>query len=377
MNRPLPLPPAANTDSVRQAAKAVAEYSFANADDCDHDGAFPEREVAELRRSGLLKAPLPRALGGVEPSGMELAEWLRLIGAGNLPLGRLYEGHVNALGLVLRYGDDSQASQFASEAEQGELFGVWNTDDRQGLRLISEGARFRLEGRKILCSGAGWIRRPLVTATDGAGRRRMVSPRLEDGGRADLSEWTVRGMRASATGAVDFTGLSVTSGDIIGEADDYERQPFFSGGAWRFCAVQQGGMEKLFDLLRQHLNRTGRGADPHQAARLGEAGIAVETARLWVEQAARMAEFGDAESASERIVAYVNLARIAVERAALELMQLVDRSVGLQAFVRPHPIERVARDLATYLRQPAPDRALTNGAAWVLAQKASTFELWT
>ena len=167
-------------------------------------------------------------------------------------------------------------------------------------------------------------------------------------------------MLASATGTVDFTGLRVTSEDIIGEEGDYERQPFFSGGAWRFCAVQQGGMEKLFDLLRQHLNRTRRGADPHQAARLGEAGIAVETARLWVEQAARVAE---SDPAPERIVAYVNLARIAVERAALELMQLVDRSVGLQAFVRPHPIERVARDLATYLRQPAPDRALTNAAA--------------
>jgi hypothetical protein len=58
-------------------------------------------------------------------------------------------------------------------------------------------------------------------------------------------------------------------------------------------------------------------------------------------------------------------------------MQLVDRSVGLQAFVRPHPIERVARDLATYLRQPAPDRALTNAAAWILAQEANTLELWT
>ena len=46
--------------------------------------------------------------------------------------------------------------------------------------------------------------------------------------------------------------------------------------------------------------------------------------------------------APEQLVAYVNLARLAVEAAALDLMQLVQRSVGLQAFLRPNPIERIS-----------------------------------
>ena len=70
------------------------------------------------------------------------------------------------------------------------------------------------------------------------------------------------------------------------------------------------------------------------------------------------------------------LARLAVERAALDLMQLVQRSVGFQAFLRPNPIERISRDLATYLRQPGPDRALANTAAWVLAQPQGAQDLW-
>ena len=135
-------------------------------------------------------------------------------------------------------------------------------------------------------------------------------------------------------------------------------------------------METLLRLLRQHLRRTQRGGDPHQAARLGEAAIAAETARLWVERAAQMAEEGEGLRAPDRVVAYVNLARLAVERAGLDLMQLVQRSVGLQSFMRPHPIERVSRDLATYLRQPGPDRALTNAAAWALAQEEATFDIW-
>ena len=96
--------------------------------------------------------------------------------------------------------------------------------------------------------------------------------------------------------------------------------------------------------------------------------MAIETARLWVAQAASLAEAPLNSRAPEQLVAYVNLARLAVEAAALDLMQLVQRSVGLRAFLRPNPIERISRDLATYLRQPGPDRALTDAAAWILAQ---------
>ena len=183
-------------------------------------------------------------------------------------------------------------------------------------------------------------------------------------------------MRASATGAVDFSGVEIKPIEIVGCEGDYERQPWFSAGAWRFAAVQLGGMERLFDLLRRHLQETNRGKDPHQAARLGQAAMALETAKLWVTRAATIAEAPLGSRAPEQLVAYVNLARLAVEAVALDLMQLVQRSVGLQAFLRPNPIERISRDLATYLRQPGPDRALTDAAAWILGQPVGVQDLW-
>ena len=171
----------------------------------------------------------------------------------------------------------------ADEARAGKLFGVWNTDDANGLRLIHRHGRSWLEGRKILASGAGHIERPLVTATDENGRRLMILPEMGGSDRADLSGWTAQGMRASATGAVDFTGVEIEPIEIVGREGDYERQPWFSVGAWRFAAVHLGGMERLLDLLRRHLQVTNRGQDPHQAARLGRAAMAIETARLWVD----------------------------------------------------------------------------------------------
>jgi alkylation response protein AidB-like acyl-CoA dehydrogenase len=101
---------------------------------------------------------------------------------------------------------------------------------------------------------------------------------------------------------------------------------------------------------------------------------AAETARLWVSQAGLMAE---ARTASpEHLVAYVNLARGAVERAGLEVMETVTRSVGLQALMRPHPLERLLRDLTTYLRQPAPDYALVSGAAAGLGFAEAAGDMW-
>jgi alkylation response protein AidB-like acyl-CoA dehydrogenase len=377
MNKPLTRParPASSSGTLA-AADAVAALAFAQAGERDRDGAFPEREVAELHRGGLLKAPLPRAFGGDGLEWPEQLEIFRRIGGASLPLGRLYEGHVNALALILRYGGPAQIGRMAGEVAQGRLHGVWNTDDANGLRLLGGPGRVVLQGRKILCSGAGRIRRPIVTALDDEGGRWMITPGIEEPERADLSSWTAQGMRASATGAVDFSGLRVHAIDRLGGDGDYERQPFFSAGAWRFCAVQQGAMERLLDLLRGHLVGAGRGGDPHQAARLGEAALAVETARLWVERAARLAEDREGARATEATVAYVNLARLAVERAALTLLELVQRSVGLQSFMRPNPIERISRDLATYLRQPGPDRALTSAAAFVLAQEEATIDLW-
>ena len=361
---------------LRRSAQEVGEKAFARAGDYDEDNAYPTRDIAALHEFGLLTAVLPVKWGGAGLTGLSLSETLRSIGSGSLPLGRLFEGHVNALELVHRYGNSQQVELVAKEARAGKLIGVWNTDDSNALRLIHRRGRFLLEGRKVLASGAGHIERPLVTAKDEEGRRLMVLPKLDMPDRADLTRWRAQGMRASATGAVDFAGVEIGPIEIVGGDGDYERQPWFSVGAWRFAAVHLGGMERLFDLLRGHLQATNRGQDPHQAARLGRAAMTVETARLWVAQAASISEAPLGSSAPGQLVAYVNLARLAVEAAALDLMQLVQRSVGLQAFLRPNPIERISRDLATYLRQPGPDRALTDAATWVLAQPLAAQDLW-
>lgn len=361
------------------AARQVAAVAPTRAAAQDRDGGFPAEDVADLARSGLLAAPVPSEAGGAglgEEAGAErLADVLRLVGYGSLTLGRLYEGHVNALRLVALHGDPVQRERLFADARDGHLFGVWNTEPPGGGLVLADGDDARLAGVKTFASGAGFVTRALVTARapDGGGTLMLVV-RLEAGTRADLSAWRAHGMRASATGTVDFEDLTVAAGDVLGGRDDYFLQPEFSGGAWRFAAVQLGGIEAVFDVWRGHLATTARGGDPHQLARLGEGAIAVEGARLWVERAARTVR--DGELSPERIVAFVNLARLAVEKAGVDVLQLAQRSVGLQGFLRGHALERLSRDLATYLRQPGPDRALTAAAEEVLRAGGIAGDLW-
>lgn len=376
MTIPLSLPLVAQ-ELVRVAEVAAAVVSRAPAPDAH--GSFPSEAIAALRVAGLLAAPLPAALGGsglCEPDGVAtLRDVLCGIGRANLAVGRIYEGHVNALALVLRYGSDAARARFSADAHAGHLFGVWNTEPNPGgLALRADGDGFVLTGGKSYASGAGHVTRPLVTAKDAEGRTRMLVVPLDPEARADLSGWRAHGMRSTATGTVDFAGLRVGPPETIGAPDDYFRQPFFAAGAWRFLAVQCGGIEAVLGAHRAHLRDTGRGGDPHQRARLGQAATAVETARLFVERASVLATHEPVDS--ERAVAYVALARGAVERAGLDAIELAQRSVGLSGFLEAHPLERRVRDLATYLRQPGPDYALGVAAGHVLDSDRPVHALW-
>jgi len=266
--------------------------------------------------------------------------------------------------LIFRYGDAAQRSQAASDAHAGELFGVWNTEPADApLRMAACRGGWQLAGWKTLASGAGVVTRALVTAAHPNGGKVMIVVPSGTSQRANLRRWTAQGMRASATGRVDFDGIVLRPNAVIGGPGDYERQPDFSAGAWRVLAVIAGGLDALVDALRAHLIQTRRDGDPHQQARAGSVLIAQETVRLWLQQAASRAE---RDGRGDEVVAYVNLARGATEMAVTEAMRLVQRSVGLAAFMRPNQIERLCRDLGTYLRQPAPDAALTDGAVWFL-----------
>jgi alkylation response protein AidB-like acyl-CoA dehydrogenase len=351
---------------------ALADRIRAEADRIDQAGqGIPTDSLAALREQGALLAPAPARMGGrglgTEPAGaLSLLALLRELAQASLSLGRLFEGHVNAFQLLSRYGTEDQLAEATADARAGHLFGIWVTDGPEPVRLLPSGTGWRLDGVKPFGSGIGAVSRPLITATMPDGSARMVLVRLHEAHRLLPAPHAPTGMRAAANGGCDFSGMAVEDRQLIGAAGDYLRQPWFSAGAWRASAVALGGLERLVTLFCDQLAARGREANPHQRQRIGEALIARETAAMWVRRAALVAESERFEA--EDVAETVNLARIAVERAALDAIERVQRGLGLQAFLPPNEVERLLRDLLTFLRQPAPDETLVEAAGWFAAR---------
>ena len=361
------------------AAAALAPTLYAQAAGTDVEGSFPTQEFDWLRSAGLLQAPLPEHLGGTglgnPDQTAELLSTLRHIGRGNLAVGRLYEGHVNALQLLQRFGEPAQVARWAADARAGHLFGVWNTEAQPGLQLLPlANGRYRLQGRKTFASGAGSVSRPLCTAAlpDG-GWQMLIIPADELVPQYNPAFWQPLGMRASASFEVDFTGLEIDAACLLGQPGDYYRQPWFSGGAIRFAAVQLGGAEALFDETRHFLQKLHRTNDPYQRHRLGEMSMLVASGQHWLQAAAvQTAAHTDADTT----VAHANLVRSAIEALCLQLLPLAERCVGARGLLRPEPFERLHRDLTHYLRQPAPDAALADAGRYALESHEPAYRLW-
>ncbi len=363
--------------SAAAAAEIVAADYRRDGADFDRAGFVPPAAIRALAEAGLLAVTLPGELGGfglgVEAgSTAQLLEVLTSIGSGDLSIGRLYEGHVNALLLIQRHGTRAQLDRAVHAIHRDKaLFGVWNTDARTPLALIPSATGWRLAGGKAFASGAGLVEQALVTARlpDG-GRQMLVIPMASLDARIDRSVWHPLGMRASMSFAVDLTDVRIADEALLGQPGDYLSEPWFSAGCIRFIAVQLGGALALLRIVHEHLRRTGRAGDPYQVERFSRMRVALEGGRLWLDHAASAFDRADAEANSARIIATANMARHAVETACGLIIDLAGKSIGVQGMLAPHPLERLIRDLTTYLRQPAPDAALASVGQEALASGA-------
>src|ERR1700760_1153701 len=143
--------------------KALTELAGADAAERDRDGLFPERAFAGIRRLGLVGRPPLLSL--------EIGRLLRVlaaIGRGNLSVGRIYEGHVNALLLIQKFGTRGQRQHSLSVAKAGALFGVWNTDHPDAPVEMKAGA---LRGAKSFASGVDGLSHAVITAARPEGRQ--------------------------------------------------------------------------------------------------------------------------------------------------------------------------------------------------------------
>ncbi len=389
-------------EKVFASATEIAQYCAAHASLIDRHGTFPVEEFRLIAEAGLLTVPLMPQWGGlglgVNSSLMnEVLLLLRLMGWGNLAVGRIFEGHVNALQLIQTFGSKEQIEHYAEDVcDRHKIFGVWNAEANDGVQIVPlDNGQYSLKGSKTFCSGAGYVERPFVNGRLGKDWQMCVVPMDQVLTQSDLSGWQPLGMKATASCKINFSGVELTAMDLIGQPQDYERQPWLSGGAIRFAAVQLGGAEALVDATHYYLKSLGRSNDSYQETRMGQMTIALESGKLWLQGAADLIAaydptFGGSPHPSESksglnlsskhspdyLVNYVNMARTVIEQVCMDIIQLCERSIGTRGLLPPHPMERIIRDLTLYLRQPGFDATLQSVGHVAFSSPNPISSLW-
>lgn len=307
-------------------------------------------EARDLRGSmqalhRLIAPPVDHPDGSRDP---DLLGHLYEVGRRDLPLGRLFEGHVDAQQIVGRLAGPDVKRDVAALAAAGATFGVWNADlAGEALRL----AHGRLSGAKSYASGAGVLSHALVSADVERGRQLLLLDLTAVPPAIDRDWWHVVGMQRAETHIVRWSDVPVAPAALIGEPDTYAVEPWFSGGALRFVAVQAGGVAGLLDRVRDHLVAADRAHDAQQSVRLAGLFDCADLALAAVRTAA--AAWQAAPDAVR--LARVAAARMQVADLAERALMLAQQAVGLQGLFVAHPLSAAITDLTVYLRQPAPD----------------------
>ncbi len=331
-----------------------------------------DEEIALLAREGWLRACLPIRWGGsgwgCEPAGtLEAFDALRTLGRANLSVARLFEGHMNAVKLVMLYAGETVQRELACAIEEGALLGVWGADDpHEPLYCENNGEARSLTGAKRFASGLGLVGQAIVVAATDAGPQMLLLPTAEED-RSDPSAWSMGGMRATQSGRYDFTGVEVGPGALVGEPGDYLREPHFEGGVWRYCAAHLGAAEALYSEMLEHLAERDRADDANQQRRIVTSATAVESARLWLLRAAQEVE---AAGAGASKAALSLMAREVTEDACRLVAETMERAMGMAAHVEGSFAHRMLRDLRLFLCQAVPD-VKRGKAAQVLVERAA------
>jgi alkylation response protein AidB-like acyl-CoA dehydrogenase len=328
----------------------------------DHHEADLSAEISWLHEAGALEAAMPVTLRGERgwvDDPVAVAHVMATIGRASLPLGRLYEGHVNAAQLVGLYGTTRLKDACVSKVRGGALLGVWGADGPTPVIARRDGDSFALTGRKTFCSGLGIVDLALISAQHEGGTW-LLAVEASDKDRAQPSQWRVSGMRATASGGYDVSGLIVSPDFILGHVNDYYLEPYFLGGMYRMCAVQSGGLNSLVDSFIDHARQRGSSNPEILHHRVGTLLTHALLAKCVTEGLARLiAGGGDPDEIAQRAV----LTREGVERCIVESLTIIDRAAGTTVHREETPLSRIVRDISFYIRQGAiDDRLISVGA---------------
>ncbi len=282
--------------------------------------------------------------------GDTLGRWraLAAVGASDLGLAKIFEGHTDALAILaelapdLRWPADAAWGVWASEGPESSVAVVPDPAHAgpTSSRVVT------LSGSKAWCSGAAELDHALVTARCGAHGRQLCAVSLSAAGvRVEPSRWQAVGMAASGSFDVHFDGAAAVP---IGATGAYLERPGFWHGGAGVAACWYGAACTLADALRK---AAADARDPQRQTlrllALGRVTLALAQGAELLRATARAIDAKPLQSHES----LVRRARLAVDASARVTLDETLRALGPGPFCREPMLARMAADLPIFLRQ--------------------------
>ncbi|MDB5828939.1 MAG: acyl-CoA dehydrogenase [Variovorax sp.] len=324
--------------------------------------------LAALVEDGADQLPLPGA-------GETLRRWqaLAAVAAHDLSLVKLFEGHTDAMAILAELGGD--------EPREGSLWATWCAEPPDA-RLAFEAQKpfsdtspslpsspaplLRLYGTKAWCSGAASVSHAVVSGWNAAGEPCLAAVSLHQSGVTVTDQgWEAVGMAGSASVDVCFDGAHATQ---LGLPGDYTRRTGFWHGGAGIAACWYGGALGIAQTVRE---RSRGSKEPYRLAHLGAIDVALAGAAAVLRESAEWIDThrdADAQFVAMR-------ARLAVERAAEEVIRHAGRALGAGPLCRDARFAQAMADLPVFLRQSHAERDLASLGTLALEPKAAPWTL--
>ncbi|HET9124203.1 MAG TPA: acyl-CoA dehydrogenase family protein [Solirubrobacteraceae bacterium] len=333
-----------------QALEAALTRIQQTADERDREvpRRFPADAFALLREAGALAwsaHPGERR----QPADLELC-LVRRVAAADGSVGRIFDGHVNAVERLAVQGPaEITSAELQAVCDRGLLAGVWGgepgPDDGPPAAIAHSAGGEVIRGVKTFCSGAGGLDRAAVLVRDEAeGPPALVWIDLgHEGVEIDRSWYRAAGLVASESHRVVFHDVPVMA--RLGPPGAIAAQPWFSRDALRTTASWAGMADTAVrGALASLAQRPRRGELEALAA--GRILTAQRTIDSWLSAAAVAIDGGDPE-----LPAIAVHARVAVADACRTLLDEAAQACGSTPFARGGDLDRARRDLELFLLQ--------------------------
>ncbi len=347
-------------------AGSLADKFATRAEAHDRENSFPFENYDDMRRTGYLNVTVPKELGGMGASLLDLVLAQERLAMGDGSTALAVNMHVSPVGQwagVWRRTKDPHLEQLLREIAAGKVIWASLTSERGVQNMMMDSntiaervdGGFRLNGAKIFCTNTEVATHCSLTARfedPGTGPRLMIfrSP-LDAEGIELIRTWDTLGMRGTQSNDMKLDGVFVPEEALVhslpvNHFDATVLRTVFAWGMPTFGAIYVGIAAGAMQQAKEVVRKQGKHEDLYIQSVFAEMEILLESARavLWRHCDDVLSGRLFDQLTVQEAQAKAGLAKVVACNNAAKIVDLIPSVVGGMSYTRSLPFERLWRD---------------------------------